>query len=46
MLKTYLLEGALHDVNYELNNRPEYVMVPLRLIRSILGFPTAKKSLP
>ena len=46
MLKTYLLEGALHDVTYELNHRPDYVMVPLELIRSILGFPKAKKSLP
>jgi len=37
MLRTYLLEGAIHDLNFELNNRPQYVEVPLRLIHSILN---------
>jgi maltose alpha-D-glucosyltransferase/alpha-amylase len=36
MLRTYILEGAIHDLNYELNNRPEYIVVPLGLINSIL----------
>lgn len=41
MLRTYLLEGILHDLNFELNNRPKYVAVPLRLIHSIMD--TAKE---
>jgi maltose alpha-D-glucosyltransferase/alpha-amylase len=36
MLRTYLLEGVIHDLNFELNNRPEYLIVPLRLIHSIM----------
>jgi maltose alpha-D-glucosyltransferase/alpha-amylase len=37
MLRTYLLEGAMHNLNYELNNRHEYVIIPLRLIHFILN---------
>ncbi|MGZ3911631.1 MAG: maltose alpha-D-glucosyltransferase [Flavisolibacter sp.] len=37
ILKIYLLEGAIHDLNYELNNRPQYVMIPLRLIEAIMN---------
>ena len=36
MLRTYLLEGAIYDLNFELANRPDYVMVPLRLVHSIM----------
>jgi maltose alpha-D-glucosyltransferase/alpha-amylase len=36
MLRIYILEGALQDLNYELNNRPDYVVVPLGLIRTIM----------
>ncbi|MDB5192350.1 MAG: treS, partial [Segetibacter sp.] len=36
MLETYLLEKAIHDLNYELNHRPEWAVVPLRVIKSIL----------
>jgi maltose alpha-D-glucosyltransferase/alpha-amylase len=48
MLRSYLLEGALHDLNYELNNRPDYISVPLSLIRSLMNEdkPVLKKILP
>ncbi|HEY0059678.1 MAG TPA: alpha-glucosidase C-terminal domain-containing protein, partial [Flavisolibacter sp.] len=34
---TYVLERAIHHLNYELEYRPEYVAAPLGMIRSILG---------
>jgi maltose alpha-D-glucosyltransferase/alpha-amylase len=34
---TYVLERAIHHLNYELEHRPEYVAAPLEIIRSILG---------
>jgi len=43
MLRTFLLEGAVQDLNFELNNRLQYVMVPLRLIDSILNKDKTKK---
>lgn len=36
MLETYLLERLILDLNYELNNRPEWVRVPLRVLKAIL----------
>ena len=36
MLRTYLLEGAIHDLNFELNHRPEYVVVPLQLLHAVM----------
>ena len=36
MLQTYLLEKAIYELNYELNNRPDWVIIPLRGIRSIM----------
>jgi maltose alpha-D-glucosyltransferase/alpha-amylase len=41
MLETYLLEKAITDLNYELQNRPERVIVPLKLIQAIIGEGTA-----
>src|SRR6185437_12537622 len=29
LLKTYILEKAIYELNYELNNRPEWVIIPL-----------------
>jgi maltose alpha-D-glucosyltransferase / alpha-amylase len=37
VLNTFLLEKALVHLSYELNNRPEWAIVPLRIIKSILG---------
>lgn len=36
LLETYLLEKAVYELNYELNNRPDWVLIPLRGIKSIL----------
>ncbi len=36
LLQTYLLQKAIYELNYELNNRPNWVMVPLRGIKSII----------
>ena len=36
MLQTYMLERALKDLVSELDNRPEWVPVPLHIIQSIL----------
>ncbi len=37
MLETYLLEKAIYELNYELNNRPDWVIIPLRGIKSIMA---------
>jgi maltose alpha-D-glucosyltransferase/alpha-amylase len=37
MLQTFLLEKAIYALNYELSNRPELAIIPLRLIRAIVG---------
>jgi maltose alpha-D-glucosyltransferase/alpha-amylase len=36
MIETYLLEKALYELNYELNNRPDWVGIPLRGILGLL----------
>lgn len=36
LLKTLLLEKAIYELGYELNNRPEWVAIPLRGIRYLL----------
>jgi maltose alpha-D-glucosyltransferase/alpha-amylase len=37
LLNLFLLEKAVYEVGYELNNRPEWVMIPLKGIRQLLG---------
>ncbi|MFW5695047.1 MAG: maltose alpha-D-glucosyltransferase [Alkalispirochaeta sp.] len=37
MLDVYLLEKAVYEVNYELNNRPEWIRIPLDGIDFVLG---------
>nr|MBI1229389.1 maltose alpha-D-glucosyltransferase [Cytophagales bacterium] len=36
LLETFLLEKAVYELNYELNNRPDWVLIPLRGIKTIL----------
>ncbi|GGB87250.1 maltose alpha-D-glucosyltransferase [Dyadobacter sediminis] len=36
LLQTFLLQKAIYELNYEVNNRPTWVMVPLRGIKSIM----------
>jgi maltose alpha-D-glucosyltransferase/alpha-amylase len=37
LLEAFLLEKALYEVRYELNNRPTWVGIPLKGIRSLMG---------
>lgn len=37
LLDTYILEKAVYELNYELNNRPEWVIIPIRGIKAIMG---------
>jgi len=37
LLDAYLLEKALYEVVYELNNRPDWVAIPLRGVLELLG---------
>jgi maltose alpha-D-glucosyltransferase/alpha-amylase len=36
LIETYVLDKALYELNYELNNRPDWVGIPLRGILSLL----------
>lgn len=42
LLRVYLMEIAVHSLNYELNNRPDWVIVPLRLINLTLNYQTGR----
>jgi len=37
LMTTFLLEKAIYELNYELNNRPDWVIIPLRGIKSLVG---------
>jgi maltose alpha-D-glucosyltransferase/alpha-amylase len=37
LLETYLLEKSVYELGYELNNRPDWVKIPLQGIRQLLG---------
>jgi maltose alpha-D-glucosyltransferase/alpha-amylase len=36
MLEAYLLDKAVYEIGYELNNRPSWVVIPVRGIKHIL----------
>lgn len=36
LMTTFLLEKAIYELNYELNNRPGWVMIPLRGIKDLM----------
>jgi maltose alpha-D-glucosyltransferase/alpha-amylase len=36
LLQTLLLDKAIYELSYELNNRPDWAMIPIRGIRQIL----------
>lgn len=36
LMQTFLLQKAVYELNYEVNNRPSWVTVPLRGIKSII----------
>jgi maltose alpha-D-glucosyltransferase / alpha-amylase len=35
-LQCFLLEKAVYELGYELNNRPEWVIIPIRWIKHIV----------
>ncbi|RPI27451.1 MAG: maltose alpha-D-glucosyltransferase [Acidobacteria bacterium] len=37
LLKVFVLEKAIYELGYELNNRPDWVSIPLRGIRELIG---------
>lgn len=37
LMETYILEKAVYELNYELNNRPDWVLIPIRGIQSIIN---------
>ena len=37
LLRLFVLDKALYELNYELNNRPDWVRIPLRGILDLLG---------
>ncbi len=38
LLSAYLFEKALYEIVYELNNRPDWVRIPLRGVLDLLGY--------
>jgi len=40
LLQSLLLEKALYELGYELNNRPELVIIPLKGIKNVIESPT------
>jgi maltose alpha-D-glucosyltransferase / alpha-amylase len=45
LMTTFLLEKAIYELNYELNNRIDWVSIPLRGIREIIKSVSVPKSL-
>jgi maltose alpha-D-glucosyltransferase/alpha-amylase len=37
MLQTYLIEKSIYELNYELNNRPGWVIIPMKGIKEVIG---------
>jgi len=36
LLRTFLLEKAVYELGYEINNRPDWVIIPIQGIKSLL----------
>ena len=42
LFDAYLLEKAVYEIRYELNNRPDWVKIPIRAVLEILETTTHK----
>ena len=42
MLQIFILEKAIYELNYELNMRPDWVVIPIRGIKYIMDEYAAK----
>ena len=42
MLDAFMMEKAVYELGYELNNRPEWLLIPLHGIASLLGKPSGE----
>jgi maltose alpha-D-glucosyltransferase/alpha-amylase len=36
MLRAYLLEKAIYELGYELNNRPDWTIIPIKGIKDLI----------
>jgi maltose alpha-D-glucosyltransferase/alpha-amylase len=43
LMQTFILEKAIYELNYELNNRPDWTLIPLKSIKSIIEKQTDPK---
>jgi maltose alpha-D-glucosyltransferase/alpha-amylase len=43
LMTTFLLEKAIYELNYELNNRPDWLIIPLRGIKALMKKETEKE---
>ncbi|MEJ1239503.1 maltose alpha-D-glucosyltransferase [Chryseolinea sp. T2] len=46
LMTTFLLEKAIYELNYELNNRPDWVIIPLNGIKALMAEATAVAEVP
>jgi maltose alpha-D-glucosyltransferase / alpha-amylase len=40
LLDTFMMEKAVYELGYELNNRPDWLLIPLRAITQMIGLET------
>jgi maltose alpha-D-glucosyltransferase/alpha-amylase len=37
LLQTFLIEKSIYELNYELNNRPDWIVIPIQGIKSVIN---------
>lgn len=46
LIRVFIIERALHELNHELNNRPEWAIVPIRGLKSVMKKGVIKSNMP